>query len=89
MRKLVDEVALLAPEKSAPVDASVPLIARSDHGTPSVFRPENLLREARRQKGLPRGDVPPVCVLDPDGDLVAYVRKRFGATRCSRSACAR
>ena len=37
---------------------------------PSVFTPENLLREARRQKSIPEGTVPRVCVLDPDGDIV-------------------
>jgi hypothetical protein len=35
---------------------------------PSVFRPTALLRKARRQKRLPTVDVPPVCILDPDGD---------------------
>lgn len=37
---------------------------------PSVFTPENLLREARRQKSIPEGKVPGVCILDPDGDIV-------------------
>jgi uridine phosphorylase len=37
---------------------------------PSVFTPENLLREARRQKSIPEGVVPKVCILDPDGDIV-------------------
>mgnify|MGYP006954411607 CR=1 FL=1 len=37
---------------------------------PSVFTPENLLREARRQKSIPEGAVPEVCILDPDGDIV-------------------
>jgi hypothetical protein len=32
----------------------------------SVFIPENLLREARRQRGLGDQPVPDVCVLDPD-----------------------
>ena len=36
----------------------------------SVFTPENLLREARRQKSVPEGAVPKICVLDPDGDIV-------------------
>lgn len=40
---------------------------------PSLFKPENLLREARRQKGIPRGSIPPVCLLDPDGDIVDYL----------------
>jgi uridine phosphorylase len=67
--------------------ASAPLIARSDHGAPSVFRVENMLREARRQKELASGLVPAVCVIDPDGDIVDYVRRRFSATRCPHWAC--
>ena len=43
------------------------------HDEPSVFRPENLLREARRQKNLPVGDVPARCLLDPDGDILRYL----------------
>jgi uridine phosphorylase len=46
-----------------------------DHNAASVFRPEALLREARRQKQLPLVDVPKVCVLDPDGDVVRAIRK--------------
>lgn len=41
----------------------------------SVFLPENLLREARRQKNLQACNVPKICVLDPDGDIVRYLRK--------------
>ncbi|WP_159588926.1 nucleoside phosphorylase [Chelativorans xinjiangense] len=51
-----------------------------DHASPSMFRPEALLREARRQKGLPFMTVPAVCVLDPDGDVVRHLR-RTGAGR--------
>ncbi len=39
----------------------------------SVFTPENLLREARRQKSIENCRVPNVCILDPDGDLVEYL----------------
>lgn len=46
-----------------------------DHTAPSVFQPAHLLREARRQKSLPDRPVPPVCVLDPDGDLVRHLRR--------------
>jgi purine-nucleoside phosphorylase len=42
----------------------------------SVFLPENLLREARRQKNLKECAVPRVCVLDPDGDIVRYLRNK-------------
>jgi Phosphorylase superfamily len=66
---------------------AAPLIERNDHVAPSVFRPENMLREARRQKGLQPGSVPPVCVLDPDGDIVAHVRRKYAATPCPHWAC--
>jgi purine-nucleoside phosphorylase len=42
----------------------------------SVFLPENLLREARRQKNIEACTVPEVIVLDPDGDMVRYLKKR-------------
>lgn len=43
--------------------------------SPSVFLPTALLREARRQKGLAAVDVPPICILDPDGDIVRRLRQ--------------
>jgi uridine phosphorylase len=48
----------------------VPILDDKHHEAPSAFTPESLLREARRQKGLPTCKVPGVCVLDPDGDIV-------------------
>lgn len=51
-----------------------PIITGKAHAEPSVFRPENLLLEARRQKGLPELRLPRVCVLDPDGDLVRHLK---------------
>jgi len=36
----------------------------------SLFEPVNLLREARRQKNIPEGQIPSICILDPDGDIV-------------------
>lgn len=50
-----------------------PLLGPRDFGAPSVFQPAALLREARRQKGLPDTPVPPACLLDPDGDIVAHL----------------
>src|ERR1700720_3436332 len=52
-----------------------PILRNKRPSAPSVFRPSALLREARRQKGLPGGDVPAVCILDPDGDIVRRLRK--------------
>ena len=54
---------------------------------PSVFLPENMLREARRQRGLVIAPVPEICVLDPDGDLAAFVIGQHGATSMPEWAC--
>ncbi len=51
------------------------ILDNKDTSAPSVFLPAALLREARRQKGLAPIDVPPVCVLDPDGDIVRRLRQ--------------
>jgi uridine phosphorylase len=51
-----------------------PLFDNKNPDAPSVFAPAALLREARRQKDLPAMDVPRVCILDPDGDLVRRLR---------------
>src|ERR1700732_4693916 len=54
----------------------IPPILNNKHTSmPSVFAPAALLREARRQKGLDTSEVPPVCILDPDGDLVRELRQ--------------
>jgi uridine phosphorylase len=51
-----------------------PILANKHPSSPSVFRPAALLREARRQKGIAAADVPPICFLDPDGDVVRHLR---------------
>ncbi len=53
----------------------------------SVFTPENLLREARRQKNIPEGNIPAICVLDPDGDIVKYLLKTNQAELDKHWAC--
>jgi len=61
--------------------------AAKDYAAPSVFLPENLLREARRQRGVPDVSVPAVCVLDPDGDMVRTLRRSGRARRAEGWAC--
>jgi uridine phosphorylase len=51
-----------------------PLFDNKNPSSPSVFVPAALLREARRQKRLTAVDVPHVCILDPDGDIVRRLR---------------
>lgn len=52
-----------------------------------MFRAENLLREARRQKSLPEESVPAVCVLDPDGDIVRHLARTGTGHRHAGWAC--
>jgi uridine phosphorylase len=52
----------------------MPLPDNKNPSSPSVFRPAALLREARRQKRLATVDVPAICILDPDGDIVRRLR---------------
>ena len=52
-----------------------PILDNKHTSMPSVFAPTALLREARRQKGLDTLEVPSVCILDPDGDLVRQLRQ--------------
>ena len=53
----------------------------------SVFKPENLLREAKRQKQLEDCKVPSVCLLDPDGDLLDYLIREQKVTLNKCWAC--
>ncbi len=58
-----------------------------DTQAPSVFVPSNMLREARRQRGIDAETVPEICVLDPDGDLLAFMIDQHGAARAAGWAC--
>jgi uridine phosphorylase len=64
-----------------------PILADKHYDRPSAFTPENLFREARRQKTIAEARVPAICVLDPDGDLVRRLKSTGGA-QCDPSwAC--
>src|SRR5438067_12667170 len=52
----------------------MPLRDNKNPLSPSVFQPAALLREARRQKRLATVDVPALCILHPDGDIVRQLR---------------
>jgi uridine phosphorylase len=70
-----------------PRRAVPPGLIRTDYGEPSVFQPESLLREGRRQRNLPVGSAPEVCLLDPDGDVVRWLRRSERGRRSSTWAC--
>jgi uridine phosphorylase len=65
----------------------IPLLANKAYDEPSVFRPENLLREARRQKAIPNCLVPSLVMLDPDGDLADYLSTQNRAVENECWAC--
>ncbi|HEV2300457.1 MAG TPA: nucleoside phosphorylase [Stellaceae bacterium] len=64
-----------------------PILSDKDFAASSVFEPANLLREARRQKGLPPAPVPEICLLDPDGDILRALRRLGRAERSRDWAC--
>ncbi len=71
-------------DRRAPIP---PILADKDFAAPSVFEPANLLREARRQKGLASHDVPEICILDPDGDILRALRRTGQAHPSPGWAC--
>ena len=64
-----------------------PILTNKQYTEPTVFTAENLLREARRQKSLKRVQVPRICVLDPDGDIVRRLQHEQGIERDGGWAC--
>ncbi len=64
-----------------------PILAQKHYAAPSAFTPENLLREARRQKRITGGGIPAICVLDPDGDIVRSLVARGEARLDPAWAC--
>jgi purine-nucleoside phosphorylase len=70
-----------------PIESKPFILSNKSYEEQSVFLPENLLREARRQKGIKECKVPEICVLDPDGDLVDYLLQTQVAKKSNCWAC--
>lgn len=68
-------------------DAGAAILRNKSYAKAAAFTPENLLREARRQKGLELASVPRICVLDPDGDIARRTRADGRAIRDPDWAC--
>jgi len=47
-----------------------PILRSKAYDRDSEFKPENMLRESRRQKNITDNKLPSICILDPDGDIV-------------------
>jgi uridine phosphorylase len=63
-----------------------PILDHKHYDRASVFSPDGLLREARRQKSIAPGEAPEIGLLDPDGDLFRQL-KDSGARRNPHWAC--
>lgn len=64
-----------------------PILRNKEYKCPSLFLPDNLLREARRQKNIQDVDIPSVCILDPDGDIIRNLTATGQATLNTSWAC--
>ncbi len=64
-----------------------PILDNKHPDAPSVFEPLALLREARRQKSLPAAEVPEICILDPDGDIVRRLKQAGASKRVETWPC--
>src|SRR5437667_12807632 len=67
--------------------ATPPILENKNPSMPSVFAPAALMREARRQKNIEEAQIPSVCLLDPDGDLVRHLRRTGHARLFEGWAC--
>src|SRR5260370_10689268 len=66
---------------------SAPPILGHPLDQPSAFTPKNLIDDVRRSRQIPAGIVPPVCILEFDGDITDWlvrdgIAKRFGPCAC-------
>ena len=66
---------------------STPPILRHALDQPSAFTPKNLIDDVRRSRQIPAGIVPPVCILEFDGDITDWlvrdgIAKPFGPWAC-------
>jgi uridine phosphorylase len=65
---------------------TIPLLAHPLEA-PAAFTPEALLEAVRAARSLPRDPVPPVCVLDFDGDLTDWMVSAGAAKTWKSWAC--
>jgi len=53
----------------------------------SAFQPLPLIEAVRKERGLAGTDVPPVCILEFDGDLTDWIAETGKSRRCEAWAC--
>ena len=64
-----------------------PILRSKMYHHASLFEPENMMRETRRQKDIPEGLLPSICILDPDGDILSNLIANNSAEINTHWAC--
>lgn len=66
-----------------------PILPLLDHAldAPTVFTPRELIEAVRAQRGRDNEAIPPVCVLEFDGDLTDELIRRGEVERCAAWPC--
>ena len=67
-------------------DSALPILSHA-LDQPSAFTPENLIDDVRRSRQIPAGTLPPVCVLDFDGDITDWLVRDGKAKPFAPWAC--
>lgn len=73
-----------------PDDLNSPILDHAFH-EPSAFTAKNLIDDVRQRRQIPKGNVPPVCILEFDGDITDWlvregVAKPFAPWACFHTA---
>jgi uridine phosphorylase len=68
-------------------DSNPPPILDHALDQPSAFTARNLIDDVRRSRQIPNGNVPPVCILEFDGDLTDWLVREGIARRVESWAC--
>jgi uridine phosphorylase len=68
-------------------DHSNPPILDHALAQPSAFTAKNLIDDVRRYRQIPNGNVPPVCILEFDGDLTDWLAREGVAKPFPSWAC--
>jgi len=67
-------------------DSALPILGHA-LDEPSAFTPENLIDDVRRSRQIPTGAVPPVCILEFDGDITDWLVRDGRAKPFAQWAC--
>lgn len=74
-------------QAASPPDRGLPPLLDHVLDAPTVFKPQDLIEAVRRQRGRDNGPIPPICILEFDGDLTDELIRRGDVARCAAWPC--